>query len=190
MRSVRRGLSFRAALLPSLFLHGLVVGLLLLAVHRRPAAPRGRSPVEMIDVALQVDIMTSSVEESAVGTIAAEPADSPTRLTAKRVRVSTSQSSASVVASSTPTASSNESVSAAPGGSSPAAAGPPSPTRKHLSLEALGLTPGAHAAWDLTTTPLPTRAQRRQEQLRASEQRLARSMHQQVIDYDSSAPAV
>ncbi|MBN1605403.1 MAG: hypothetical protein JW940_02160 [Polyangiaceae bacterium] len=180
-----RGLSLRAALLPSVLLHAAVLGALLLAVRGHRVAPRAPGPVKTVDVALEMDLVALGSTKATVESAPPEPAVAAARRTADRAGAPLSSSSASVVARAAPFAPDTESRSAARGGNeATSSVGRARSPRRHLSLEALGVTPGAHMAWDLPTEARPSPAERRQQELDASQQRLARSMQQLTIEQD------
>jgi hypothetical protein len=182
---VPRGLSLRAALLPSVLVHALVIGALLFAVHGRRVAPRAGVPIDTVDVGLEMDVVTGGSAEPRVIPAPAERAVTAATQTAARARAPMTSSTASVVARAAPSAPDAESLPAARSGTERSSVGPARSARKHLSLEALGVTPGAHLAWDLPTEAPSSPAERRQQKVRASEQRLARSMQQHTIEHDS-----
>jgi hypothetical protein len=182
---VTRGPSLRAALLPSALLHALVLGALLLAAHGRRVAPRVGGAVKMVDVALETGLVSLGSAEPGADSAPARPAVAAATRTADRARAPMSSSPASVVASAARSAPETRAAPPTRSSTEPVSVGPARAPRKHLSLEALGFTPGAHLAWDRPTEAPSSPAQRRRQEVRASQQRLARSMQQHTIEHDS-----
>jgi hypothetical protein len=168
--------------LPSLLLHAVVLGVFLLVAHDRPIAPRTQGPVETVEVGFEAAVVTQGSAAPAGPPAPTAPAGPLGSRAIVRARPPMpSASAAAAAASQEPRA---EPPRAVQSGSRPPSAGPLRSPRKHLSLEALGITPGAHTTWDLPTGTPPSPAQRREREIRASEQRLARSMQQQTIERD------